>query len=132
MQACPQMQYKIVLIITQEVWYYVHYANCKYLNHSIQKLCILLSISNIAIFHHWMSPNVNSWSENSQNEKLVTNCFLVLVRMAQSCRREFGEYFGMELQKNWDRHINIECEGWRQHSWKWFINNVSEVCFGLI
>ena len=27
---------------------------------------------------------------------------------------------------------SIECEGWRQHSWKRLINNVSEVCFGLL
>ena len=26
----------------------------------------------------------------------------------------------------------IECERWRRHSWKRLINNVSEVCFGLI
>ena len=26
----------------------------------------------------------------------------------------------------------IEWEGWRQHSWKRLINNVREVCFGLI
>ena len=29
------------------------------------------------------------------------------------------------------RGQSIECEGWRQHSWKRLINNVSEVCFGL-
>ena len=49
----------------------------------------------------------------------------------QTCKITIG-FIKKTIWKSLHLVGNIECEGWMQHSWKRLINDVSEVCFGLI
>ena len=75
-------------------------------------------------YEYHLSFNIKIVEKTKYNKHLIDDRVSITTSLRQAIKTKKVKIF-LTFSRP------IECEQWRQHSWKRLINNVSEVCFGL-